>query len=79
LRDVISAAIPYKALQQVKRYLRRECRKPQDMKVRTYFVNLRRINNEEIPELPWFDPNQGLTDDEIIDILLFGLPKSWVK
>lgn len=79
LHDTVSSMVPYKALQQVKRYLRRDCRKPQDMKVRTFYVNLRRINNEEIPELPPFDPNQGLTDDEIVDILLYALPRSWVK
>ena len=79
LRDVIANIVPPKALQQVKRYLRRECRKPQDMQVRHFYSNLRRINKEEIPELPPFDPDQGLSDDEVVDILLYAVPKSWVK
>lgn len=79
MNDVIAAIVPYKALQMVKRYLRRECRKPADMTARQFYTNLRRINYEEIPHLPPFDPDQMLSDDEIVDILLFALPKSWVR
>ena len=63
----------------IKRYLRRECRKPADMKVRQYYQHLLRINNDELPVLPPFAAGQNLQDDEIIDILCFGTPRSWFK
>ena len=80
LDGIVTHAVPMKALQVVKRYLRRDCRKPATMKVRDYYTHLQRINNEEIPYLP---PHQGatqkLSDDELADILLCGVPKSWVR
>jgi hypothetical protein len=72
--------MPTKILQRVKRYLRREARKPVDMTVRQYLMHVLRINGEEIPRLPPnFDATQSLSDDEIADILLFGTPKSWQR
>lgn len=72
--------VPHKALTKVKRYLQRFCRKPADMSVQEYFNALQRINNEEIPELP---PYQGvaqkLADDEILEIIYFGIPNSWKR
>jgi hypothetical protein len=48
------------------------------MKVREFFNHLQRINNEEIPHLPPFRGDaQKLADDEIIEIILYGIPKSW--
>jgi hypothetical protein len=79
IRAVVSGCTPKKVLQRVKRYMRREMRKPKDMKIRQYLVHLNRMNNEEVPHLPPFDANQGLTDDELIDILLYAVPKSWTK
>jgi len=41
-------------------------------------MHIYRINTEEIPHCPpVFDNCQCLSDDEIIDILLFSAPKSW--
>ena len=40
IRKVISELVPRKVLARVKRYLRRNCRKPADMKVRVYFQHL---------------------------------------
>lgn len=77
MRSLISYACPQQALTKVKRYLRRYCRKPADMKFREYVSNLNRINREEIPFLPPFDPNQYLPDDEMVDIIMFGIPASW--
>ena len=76
---VIEKMCPPKALQRVKRYLRRECRKPADLQVRAWFQHLIRINSEEIPNLPPFSTNQELSVDELIDIICFGIPKSWIK
>lgn len=79
INEIITNLAPKKALQRVKRYLRRECRKPADMKVRTYYQHVLRVNMEEIPQLPPFAANQGLGADEILDILLYGTPRSWQR
>ena len=77
IRMVLMSLMPSKVLAKVKRQVRRDMRKPVDMKVRAYCQNLTRINSEEIPCLPPFGRNQGLTPDEILDILLYGTPRSW--
>jgi hypothetical protein len=79
IQNVFNNMMPKKILQYVKRNLRRNCRKPKDVKVRIYFQHLSRINTEELPELPPFNDNQELSGDEIIDILLYGTPRSWAK
>ena len=80
LNRMMTGLLPNKALQRVKRYLRREARKPFDMNVKSYYLNIMRINSEEIPKLPpHFNDTQSLADDEIVDILLYGTPKSWQK
>ena len=79
VNEIISNLAPKKSLQRVKRYFRRECRKPADMKVRTYYQHLMRINMEDIPMLPPFQHPQHLNQDEILDIVLFGTPKSWQR
>lgn len=77
---VIDAACPHATLERVKRYLRRQCRKPLDMKVRTYALRLNYINDNELPLLPpRFSARQSLTQNELIEILTYGLPKSWTR
>ena len=55
----------------------RDMRKPVEMKVRQCFQNLIRFNNKEVPNLPPFQPNQKLSEDKVLDIMLFGTPCSW--
>ena len=74
---VVSSLLPRKILAKVKRSMRRDMRKPKDMKVRNYYQNLIRMNNEELPNLPPYNNNQRLSQDELADIILFGTPKSW--
>ena len=76
---VIKEQVPKKALAKIKRSMRREMRKPADMRVRAYYQHIQRINLQELPHLPPFQPNQRLGEDEIVDILLFGSPKSWIR
>ena len=77
-RGVISYMTPHKALQRVKRYLRRHSRKPVDMSVREYFNAFQRINTEEIPFLPPFGGgHQRLGDDEVIEIIVYRIHNSW--
>ena len=69
---------PHGALEKVKRYLRRNCRKPAHMNVRQYAVRLKYINEEEIPKLPpGYNVAQSMSDNELKEILTWGLPKSW--
>ena len=75
---IMETICPYKALAKQKRYMRRYMRKPADMTTRTYVNHITRLNNEELPLLPPFGANQGLSNDELIDIILYGIPKSWV-
>jgi hypothetical protein len=71
---------PHKVLAKQKRWMRRNMRKPLDMSVREYANRLMTINNDEITKLPpAFDDTQKLSDDEIIDILTSGIPKSWIR
>ena len=77
LQMVLSNYLPRKVLARVKRSMRRDMRKPSDMKVRNYYQNLIRMNDEELPALPPFAVTNKLTQDEILDILLFGTPRSW--
>jgi hypothetical protein len=76
---VVTQLLPRRVLARVKRFLRRDCRKPRDMKVRTYFQHVQRVNIDELPSLPPFGHHQSLSNDEILDILLYGTPKSWQK
>ena len=80
IRHILRNLIEVKALALIERYLRRECRKPVDMKVRTYYQHLLRINKDELPKLPPFGgDNQKLSDDKLIDIIMHGCPKSWTR
>jgi hypothetical protein len=79
LREVITFMAPHKALTKQKRWMRRVCRKPADMSTRQYANHLMRINTEELHFLPPFQPNQFLPDDEMVDILLNGIPNAWKK
>ena len=77
LREVVTSLVPRKVLAKVKKDLRRDMRKPLSLRIRTYFQAVMRINEEELPNLPPFGANQSLSADEILDILLFGTPRSW--
>jgi len=80
LNKVVNNLLPNKTLQRVKRYLRREARKPLDMSVKQYIMHIYRINTKEIARCPpVYNATQCLTPDEIIDILPFGTPKSWQR
>ena len=79
INALIEGACPYKALEKQKRFMRRKMRKPAGMTTRTYVNHIMHINIEELPLLPPFNPGQNLAADEIVDIVTFGIPKSWMK
>jgi len=49
LRQLATTLLPTKILQRVKRYLRREAKKPIEMGVRECLIHILRINLQEIP------------------------------
>jgi len=51
LQQLATILLPTKILQRVKRYLRREARKPIDMGVRECLMHILRINSQEIPHI----------------------------
>ncbi len=78
---VVHHVAPSKVLTKIKRDLRRHTRKPRDMKVREFLIRLLHINREEIPYLPTYDGRAPtpLQDDEVIDIIINAVPKSWMR
>ncbi|NJO52630.1 MAG: hypothetical protein HC840_28110 [Leptolyngbyaceae cyanobacterium RM2_2_4] len=79
IRRVIESLVPHKALQRQKRCMRRYWRKPKDMSVKQYVSNVIHVNEVELPLLPPFNADQSLSEDEIVDMILFGTPSSWIK
>jgi len=78
LNKVVKNLLPNKTLQRVKRCLRREARKPLDVGAKQHIMHVHRIHTKEIARCPpAFNNTQCLTPNEIIDVLLFGTPKSW--
>ena len=58
ITEVMRQNLPYKCSQKVKRHLRRNCRKPFDMKVRVYASHLQRMGQSPSPNtttscIPW--------------------------
>ena len=78
-KTLLKGLIPKKIVAMVKRYLRRECRKPADMSVRAHYQHLLRINNDELVLLPPFHADQNMGNDELIDILIYATPRSWSR
>ena len=70
---------PKRVLARVKRQVRREMRKPADVKVQDYYNNLVRVNESELTILPPGGHTQSFSADELIDIILCGIPRSWHK
>lgn len=77
IRHTLRSLMPRQVLAKVKRYLRRECRKPVDMTIRNYYQQIFRVNTEELTRLPPYADNQNFSEDELIDIVLFGTPRVW--
>ena len=73
-----SHVFPTKALQKQKRYMRRVLRKPRDLTTRDYVARVCEINNL-LASFPGADENSKLPEDELLDILEFGMPNSWQR
>ena len=49
------------------------------MKVCHYLGHVLHIANQELPALLPYGDNQTIVNDEVIDIILYGTPKSWQR
>ena len=80
IADVTAHIFPARALQLQKRFMRRFLRKPAGTKTREFVARVNEIN-EFLKEFP--TPNgvvaTALPEDEILDVLEFGVPNSWQK
>ena len=80
MNKAVKCLLPNKTIQHVNQHLRREAGKPLDMSATQHIMHICRMNTEEIPRCPLaFNDTQRLSDNEIVDILLFGAPKSWQR
>lgn len=80
-RKVAETVFPLKAYFTQKQAMRRFMRKPKDMKIRDYVDRLLEINNylEHFPVKEGEAAATSLPNEEMMDILLFGIPNSWQK
>ena len=78
MRDLDLHVFPKKALRIQKRHMRRQMRKPRDMRVRDFVARVQEINNH-LDQFPPFAVGQTLPEDEVLDILESAVPNSWQK
>ena len=69
---------PLKALQTQKRFMRRFLRKPRDMKARDFVSRVCEIN-EMLNQFPGANGEGSLPQDELLDLMEFGMPSSWQR
>ena len=81
IKKVASAVFPLRAYSIQKQAMRRYMRKPQGMKIRDYVDRLLEINNylKYFPTKTGENPATVLPEDEIMDILTYGIPNTWQK
>ena len=85
LQDVLRAlrnqVFPQRTLQKQKRYMRWALRKPRSMSIRIYVNRVLELN-DQLENFPGTgnDVNETkLPEDEVLDLLEFGIPNSWQK
>ena len=76
LNRLTSHVFPQRALRMQKRYMRCQMTKPRNMTTREYVVWVNKINSY-LDLLTLFGENQQLPEDEILDLLEFGVPATW--
>ena len=81
INAVTLGVFPQKALQDQKRWMRRFLKKPRDMPVRDYIARVIEINDYliEFPPTVVGGDSTKLPDDELLDLLEFGIPIKWQR
>ena len=79
LNAVTEHVFPQRALQYQRRYMRRYMRKPAKTSTREFSARLQELNAylKEFP--PFGGDDQMLAEDDLAEILEFGIPNSWQK
>ena len=79
LRSLRDQVFPQRALQQQKRYMRRALSKPRHMPIRTYVNRVLELNDqlENFPGTGNEIHGTKLPEDEVLDLLEFGIPENW--
>ena len=77
-QGLVEHFFPPKALQREKRYLCRGLYKPKDCPVRDFVCRVNEIL-EYLSKFPPFANNQGLPEDEVIELIEFALPREWQR
>lgn len=80
-KKVAATVFPLKSYFTQKQAMRRFMRKPKDMKIRDYVDRLMEINSYLVhfPVKDGEDAATSLPKEEMMDILLFGIPNNWQK
>ena len=74
---VSEVVFPFRALDTQKRWMQNEMRKPSTMSTRKFSANLNRLNNC-LPFFPDADEDSKFDEKELLHIMEFALPKSWL-
>ena len=76
--DLTRYIFPIKVVQIQKRFMMRFLCKPRDMKTREYVSHMCEIN-EMLVHFPTADQESKLPNNEMLDLLEFGMPSLWQK
>ena len=78
MQNLCKHIFPQRSLRLQKRYMRRYMRKPKEMTTREYIARVNEINGY-LALFPPFGLNQTLPNDELLDLLEFGVPSVWQR
>ena len=76
IRHLKEHIFPDKALAYQKRYMRNAFKLPAGWSIKRYVARIVEINNY-LPEFPPFEQDQKLQDDEILELVKYGIPVKW--
>ena len=76
IRHLKEHIFPTQALSYQKRYMRNAFKLPPNWSIKRYVARIVEINNY-LPDFPPFEASQKLPDDEILEIVKYGVPIKW--
>ncbi len=76
MQKVTEHVLPKRALSRQRRFMRRQLRKPFKMAMQTFVARVNEIN-KYLDSFPPFHDDQKLSEEDLLELLEFGLPKSW--
>ena len=76
IQAVSANVFPFQALENQKRWMQRELKKPKDMLARKFSSQLTRLNNS-LPFFPDGDESSTFDEKELTAIMEYALPQSW--